>query len=264
MRSIHLALAICSFAGPLIAENPDPFAAYQQAVDSQLSGMLEHEQTPRREFSEAEPVPRDSPAQPKLNSEAEMKTFAKQYWGGREPQFMAAFDRLQRLRPALEPILEAEGVPKELAAVILVESGAQPLVLSPRQARGLWQFIPETARRYGLTVSAVKDERVQLEAATRAAARYLRDLNERFGNWPLALAAYNAGENAVQAALEKGRATTFSQLSAAGLLPAETRSYVPAVLAAMGLLGTKQADAAANPEKTTRDAWVYASAGVAN
>src|SRR5262249_6584800 len=141
---------------------------------------------------------------------------------------------------------------------------AQPLALSPRQARGgLWQFIPETARRYGLTVSAAKDERVQLESATRAAARYLRDLNDRFGSWPLALAAYNAGENAVQAAREKGRARTFSQLSAAGLLSAETRAYVPAVLAAMGLLGKTQPDAE-TPERTTAAARVYATSGVAN
>jgi membrane-bound lytic murein transglycosylase D len=92
---------------------------------------------------------------------------------------------------------------------------------------------------------------------------YRVDSHSRGVGWPLALAAYNAGENAVQAALEKGRATTFSQLSAAGLLPAETRSYVPAVLAAMGLLGTKQQEAP-SLEKTTRDAWVYAPAGGAN
>jgi membrane-bound lytic murein transglycosylase D len=105
--------------------------------------------------------------------------------------------------------------------------------------------------------------RIQLELATQAAARYLRDLYGRFGSWPLALAAYNAGESAVQAALDKARATTFSQLSAAGLLPAETRAYVPAVLAAMGLLGTSQ-PAAQAAGKTRVDAWVYATAGVAN
>jgi hypothetical protein len=261
MRSARILVALWSFAGLLMAENPDPFASYHEVVDSQLSAMLDHRQVVRPEVREVVPVPQSAPVEPKQNGEAEMMRFAERYWGGRKTEFAAAFARLERLRPDLESILQAEGVPKQLVAVVLVESGAQPLALSPRQARGLWQFIPGTARRYGLTVSAGKDERIQLETATRAAARYLRDLYNRFGSWPLVLAAYNAGENAVQAALQKGRATTFSHLVAAGLLPAETRSYVPAVLAAMGLLGTKQQDAP-SPEKTTRDVWVYA--GVAN
>jgi membrane-bound lytic murein transglycosylase D len=138
----------------------------------------------------------------------------------------------------VEHILEQEGIPKGLVAVVLVESGAQLLAVSSKQARGLWQFIPATARQYGLTVTSVKDERVYVEQSTRAAARYLRDLNKRFGDWPLALAAYNAGAETVQRALQRGHATTFSQISAARLLPEETRNYVPAVLSAIELLGT--------------------------
>ena len=263
VSSTRLTLAACSFAALLLAENPEPFAAYHQAVESQLSAMLDRQQIPSREVREAPQVPASPPAQPKQNNGAEIKAFARQYWGGRQMEFAAAFGRLRQLRPALESILRAEGVPKELVAVVLVESGAQPLALSPRQARGLWQFIPETACRYGLTVSPGKDDRVQVESATHAAARYLRALYDRFDSWPLALAAYNAGENAVQAALDKGRARTFSELSAAGLLPAETRNYVPAVLAAVGLLGTTQPDAP-TPERRIGDAWVYASTGDAN
>jgi hypothetical protein len=262
MSAIRLIPAVCISVGVLMAENPDPFAPYHKAVENQLSAMLDRQQASRNAAPEPKPVPEKAEVQPKQTSEAEMKAFAKRYWGGREREFGAAFARLERIRPSMESILEAEGVPKELAAVVLVESGAQPLAQSPRQARGLWQFIPQTARRYGLTVSGAKDDRVQLESATRAAARYLRDLYEHFGGWPLALAAYNAGENAVQAALDKARATTFSQLSASGLLPAETRAYVPAVLAAMDLLGTNQSDTS-SAEKTTVDAWVYATAGVA-
>jgi len=142
------------------------------------------------------------------------------------------------MRPALEGILESEGVPKELIAVVLIESAAQSYALSPRQARGLWQFIPGTARQYGLHVSPDRDERVEMERATRAAARYLRDLYRRFEDWPLALAAYNAGQYAVEKAIQQSRATSFWQLSAGGRLPEETRKYVPAVLAAMRLLGS--------------------------
>jgi soluble lytic murein transglycosylase-like protein len=262
MSSIRLILAVCISCGVLLAQNPDAFASYHQAVENQLSAMLDRQQSARSAVPEAMPVPQSARVLPKNNSEADVKTFANRYWGGRESEFGAAFARLQRIRPALESILEAEGVPKDLVAVVLVESGAQPLALSPRQARGLWQIIPETARRYGLVVSAAKDERIELESATRAAASYLRDLYGRFGSWPLALAAYNAGENAIQSALGKGRARSFAQLSAARLLPAETRAYVPAVLAAMGLLDASQPHAT-SAEKTVTDTWVYATAGVA-
>jgi len=123
-------------------------------------------------------------------------------------------------------------------AVVLVESAAQPFALSPKEARGLWQFIPATARRYGLHVGPAKDERVHWVHATRAAARYLHDLYTEFGDWQLALAAYNAGEQAVAKALARSRVRTFADLSARRLLPAETRNFVPAVLAAMELLGS--------------------------
>jgi hypothetical protein len=134
MRSTRIILAVWSFGGLLMAENPDPFAPYRQVVDSQLSAMLNHRQVFPPEVREAVPIPQGASVEPNQNSEAEMKTFAERYWGGRKTGFAAAFARLERLRPALESILRAEGVPKELVAVVLVESGAQPLALSPRQA----------------------------------------------------------------------------------------------------------------------------------
>lgn len=149
----------------------------------------------------------------------------------------AAQARVEQLRPLVEPILRSEGIPPELIAVLLVESAGNPLALSPKGARGLWQFMPETARRYGLRVDGERDERLDLELSTRAAARYLRDLYRRFGDWPLALAAYNAGAVQVERALAQGGEGDFWSLSAQRLLPQETRAYVPAVLGAMALPG---------------------------
>lgn len=143
--------------------------------------------------------------------------------------------RLQKWRPVVAPILEDEGVPSQLAAVILVESGGDPAALSPKGARGLWQLMPETARRYGLLVGQVVDERLNVEKSTRTAARYLRDLYGQFGSWPLALAAYNTGEQNLQRAIDSSGASDFSALSSRRLLPFETRNYVPAVLAAAQL-----------------------------
>ena len=143
--------------------------------------------------------------------------------------------RVQQLRPVIDPILRGEGIPSEMVAVALVESGGQPSALSPKGARGVWQLMPDTARRYGLVVSDAKDERLDLVSATRAAARYLRDLHSQFGDWELAVAAYNAGEQAVQNAIQRAGSNSFAVLSQLRLLPAETRSYVPAVMGARGL-----------------------------
>jgi Transglycosylase SLT domain len=244
----------------------DPFAASHQAIQSQLSAMLEHEHEQPQKVQQTQPVEPERSAQhsaPNGDNEGDVMLFARRFWGGREAELAAALDRLGRLRPTLESILDSEGVPKQLVAVVLVESGAQPLATSPREARGLWQFIPATARQYGLTVSDQRDERVQLELATRAAARYLRDLHTHFGDWPLALAAYNAGQATIESALSKAKATTFWQLSSFGMLPQETRNYVPAVLGAMQLLGMMQPVPPAGP-KVRRDNWVYASAAVVN
>jgi hypothetical protein len=145
----------------------------------------------------------------------------------------SALSRIALLRPTLDPILREVGIPTELTAVVLVESGADPMALSPKGARGIWQLMPATARRYGLIVDNAEDDRVDVEKSTRAAAHYLRDLYSEFGSWPLALAAYNTGEHNLQSAIERSRSTDFAVLSSLGLLPPETRNYVPAVFAAV-------------------------------
>lgn len=146
--------------------------------------------------------------------------------------------RLKQLKGRIEPVLEAEGLPPELIAVMLVESAGRVDAMSPKKARGLWQLMPGTARDYGLTVSRRRDDRLHIERATRAAAQLLKDLYDEFGSWPLALAAYNAGRNAVLRAMERARGGDFWTLSSKGLLPRETRDYVPLVLSFMQFLRT--------------------------
>jgi membrane-bound lytic murein transglycosylase B len=163
--------------------------------------------------------------------------FDQNYRPNLSPGIAAALKRLDQLRPLLNPILEREGVPKEIASVVVVESGGRSSALSPKGALGLWQLMPDTARRYGLTVTSMRDDRLDIERSTGAAARYLRDLYQQFGSWPLAFAAYNAGEKAVQRAIDRAGTPDFIQLSSLRLLPQETRNYVPAVLSAMQLLG---------------------------
>ncbi|MBI3476378.1 MAG: lytic transglycosylase domain-containing protein [Acidobacteria bacterium] len=183
---------------------------------------------------------------------------------GQNIQLQKAVQRVQGLRPVLEPILREEGVPQQMAAVVLVESGGQSTALSPKGARGLWQFMPVTARRYGLVVTAALDERLDPYKSTRAAARYLRDLHTQFGNWPLALAAYNAGEDTVQRAVDRTSTRDFSSIARAGMLPLETRSYVPAVLNAIGFLAGKGIDLTPAMGQSAGRAVVYTRAEMEN
>ncbi|HWR14860.1 MAG TPA: lytic transglycosylase domain-containing protein [Terriglobales bacterium] len=151
---------------------------------------------------------------------------------------MARSRRWQELRQQIEPILKAQGLPIEVLAVVKVESGGQPDALSRAGARGLWQLMPDTARRYGLIVDGATDERLDPEKATWAATQYLRELLELFGDWRLALAAYNAGEDAVSRAITRSGSREFEVLRLKRVLPEETRKYVPAVLAVMRQLGS--------------------------
>jgi soluble lytic murein transglycosylase-like protein len=163
--------------------------------------------------------------------------------------------RLNSYRDRFVQILQQEGVPTGLLGLALIESGFNPLALSPKGARGIWQFMPGTAVRYGLPVSESNDHRTHPEHSTRAAARYLRDLYQQFGDWKLAIAAYNSGENRVQRIIDKTGIRSFEEMSRRRLLPAETRNYVPAVLAAWSQLGGPSAATPSTvPEKSERQA----------
>lgn len=238
----------------------DVFASYHEAIEVRMVDILNRTSArePSGDRNTAESTEKDSES-----ATITVQAYALRYWRGREENLKRALDRLDQIRPLLEGILESEGLPKSLIAVVLVESAADPLALSPKEARGLWQIIPATARQYGLTVGGGRDDRIHLEKATRAAARLLRDLYGEFHDWPLALAAYNAGKQAVERAVQRSRTDNFWALSSQRLLPEETRSYVPAVLSAMQLLsGGLPPPVQAAPQARTK--WVYATAGVSN
>ncbi len=140
--------------------------------------------------------------------------------------------RAAALLPGLKAIFTAEGLPPALVWLAETESAFNPVARSPAGARGLFQLMPATAREFGLNTT-LPDERTDPDKNARASARLLRRLHGRFGSWPLALAAYNAGEGRVSRLLTARRATTFAAI--ASDLPAETRLYVPKVLATLEL-----------------------------
>jgi membrane-bound lytic murein transglycosylase D len=150
-------------------------------------------------------------------------------WLGRL-QARPAPARAAALFPVVSRAFAAEGVPPQLAWIAEVESTFNPAARSPVGAKGLFQLMPATAKELGLS-TFMPDERTDPEKSARAAARYLRAMHDQFGDWPLALAAYNAGPGRVRRLLAARQATTFAGISAS--LSAETRMYVPKVLAAV-------------------------------
>ena len=140
--------------------------------------------------------------------------------------------RLSRYRPLVETIFAEFHLPSDLVYLSLVESGFNPYAYSRAKATGPWQFMKGTAKLYGLRVDAFVDERRDPIKSTVAAARYLRDLYDLFGAWPLAMAAYNAGEGKVMRALHKAQAESFTDISKTRLIRRETKEYVPRFMAA--------------------------------
>jgi membrane-bound lytic murein transglycosylase D len=140
--------------------------------------------------------------------------------------------RFSRYRPLVENIFAEFDLPSDLVNLSLVESGFNPYAYSRAKATGPWQFMRGTGQLYGLRIDHYVDERRDPIKSTVAAARYLRDLYDLFGAWPLAMAAYNAGEGKVLRALHKAQAESFSEISKTKLIRLETKQYVPRIMAA--------------------------------
>ena len=211
----------------------DDFSVYHQAVSNAADLALANAALETEISSQLAGVATNDTIQPDATI---LHDFARKYWNGNDEAVRRAVSRMTQMKPILAPILQEEGIPYKIAALVLVESGGQPTALSPKGARGIWQFMPDTARRFGLTITNETDDRLDVLKSTRAAARYLRDLHAQFGDWSLALAAYNVGEMAVEKAVLRSGSRDFALLSSKRLIPAETREYVPAVMAASHLL----------------------------
>ena len=163
-----------------------------------------------------------------------VQTLVADYQTTMRPTLERALSRGSKYLPGMKNTLKEEGVPPEFAyGVPIVESGYSLQATSHAGAVGPWQFIRGTGQRYGLRIDGYVDERRDPEKATRAAAKYLRDLYDRFGDWHLALAAYNTGEGNIERIQENKGCDDFWEMRDRGFLPSETSEYVPKVIAAM-------------------------------
>jgi len=145
--------------------------------------------------------------------------------------FERAFARSGRYHDMMVSVLKEEGVPQDLIYLAQAESGFHPLAVSRVGARGIWQFMGSRARGYGLHHNMWVDDRQDPEKSTRAAAHHLKDLYNQFGDWYLAMAAYNSGPGTVQSAVKRTGFADFWELYRRNVLPKETRNYVPIILA---------------------------------
>jgi len=144
---------------------------------------------------------------------------------------LAGFQRSGRYKALIERVFAEEGVPQELVYLAQAESGFLPRAVSRKNAVGMWQFIAGTGATYDLVHTSTFDERFDPEKATRAAAKYLKDLHARYGDWYLAMAAYNCGAGAVDRAVERTGYADYWELLKRHALPKETANYVPIILA---------------------------------
>ncbi len=143
----------------------------------------------------------------------------------------AGLQRAGRYKPLIERVLADEGLPQELIFVAQAESGFLPRAVSNKQCAGMWQFAQFRGREYGLKQTPATDDRMDPEKATRAAAHHLHDLYTHFGDWYLALAAYNCGPACIDHAVMRTGYADFWTLRRLNVLPKETSNYVPVILA---------------------------------
>ncbi len=144
---------------------------------------------------------------------------------------LGGMQRSGRYKPMIERVLAEEGLPEELIFLAQAESGFQPRAVSNKLCVGLWQFAKFRGKEYGLNQTPATDDRMDPEKATRAAARHLHDLYEHFGDWYLAMAAYNCGPGCVDNAVMRTGYADFWELRRRNALPLQTANYVPAILA---------------------------------
>jgi membrane-bound lytic murein transglycosylase D len=168
-----------------------------------------------------------------FSPELPVRQFINYFTKGRGRATMeAGLQRSIKFREMAQRIFKQEGIPTDLVWLAQIESGWNPYAYSWAAAKGIWQFIPSTGARFGLTQNYWIDERSDPEKSTVSAARYLKWLSQRYnGNWELALAAYNTGEGNIDSAIARSGSRDFWRIHRGGYIAQETRNYVPAILA---------------------------------
>ncbi len=238
-RFIPLMFAVCAAAcatTPTPQPTPDPLPAhvsdaaeYRKALENAYGQIATHERTP----VDAPKVDVEAAASMPIPDHRTIHGALAYFTTDLKADIQESLLRSARYKKLIDRMLEQYKLPKGLAYLPVIESAYLPTITSRAGAHGIWQFMPETARDYGLRVDWWIDERADPDRSTKAAAAYLRDLYGQFHDWPLALAAYNAGPTRIRRALDRTGGTTFWDLVETTAIPRETRGYVPTFFAAL-------------------------------
>ena len=224
-----------NYIGPVPSDSNDPYQLRVPSIGPYAlwnSGEYPWDDTrvvtePEDEFTTEEPQ-YDIPIVINESVEAYIEYFNTKL----RDRFTLWLERSGRYLPIMRQIFKEHDLPEDLVFVALIESGFNPYAYSRARAVGPWQFIKGTGRLNGLRINTWVDERRDPIKSTRAAARHFKDLYERFGSWPLAMAAYNAGEGKITRALAKTKADDFWELRPTRYIRRETKGYVPKFMAA--------------------------------
>jgi len=221
---------------PLDAAKLPPFEGSREEVSEPLRGVQRVDRTVRQD--DLWQRIRDGFSMPDLAGPLVTEKIA---WYTARPEYLKrVFERSRRYLYHIVEEIEKRGLPTELALLPMVESSFNPMAYSRAHASGLWQFIPGTGKRYELAQNWWYDGRRDIIASTDAALEYLKDVYEMHGDWQLALASYNWGENAVARAIEKNRAAGLPIDYMSLSMPAETRNYVPKLQALKNIIANPQ------------------------
>ena len=227
-------------------EEPGRESAAVEAMATELESDL------RPETGETPPI--DLPEHSiRIEYNARVQSLVEMYKGPKREWYQAALDRGAPYMKRYRRFLREEGVPEELVYLSMVESAFKTRAVSRAGARGPWQFIRGTGRRYGLQQTFWVEDRFDPEKATRAAARHLKDLYDEFEDWCLVMAAYNSGARRVQRAIRRTGSRDFWTIAKKRRLPRETRSYVPLILAAIVIARDPAAHGFVPPDETPLD-----------
>ncbi len=230
---LDASLATLDLAYDLLLQIPDDPGLIQQKDD--LRQLISHRlvEIYRARFTSASELNSAIPIEINDHVQREIKRFT----GVERRFFLDSYRRSGRYRPMIVAKLREAGLPEELSWLPLVESGFKERALSPARALGIWQFISSTGSRYGLERSHWIDERMDPEKSTDAAVAYLTDLHGMFGDWMMALASYNCGENRVKRLISRQQAAHLDRFwDLYNGLPSETARYVPRFLATLAIV----------------------------
>ena len=212
------------------ASQPNDLAEFNQALEDSRAAIAARESKPAADIARPT-VDIDAGASMPIPDEPAVRSAVTLFTNELRGDIQAYLTRSAKYKKMIDKVLAEAGLPKGLAYLPVIESGYSTTMTSRAGARGVWQFMSDTAREYGLRVDWWVDERCDPERSTRAAAQYLLDLHRQFDDWPLVLAAYNAGPGRIRRAIANNGVTSFWPL--ADSLPKETRGYVPTFYATL-------------------------------